>query len=251
MGNSTALILTRQLWLNLLRIVFPPSCSGCATPLLESPERGLCPSCAAGVRYLISPLCPLCGTGLSTDGGILDRWCRSCLQRRPPFDSARSLLHYSDPARTLLHRLKFKADTRVVPTLRILVEERGDWLVRKNYDLIVPVPLFPARLKKRGLNQALVLARVFFAGKAGKIDPAALKKTKNTPAQSGLSGPVRRSNLLGSISHNPEKEVAGRRICLVDDIYTTGATVSECSTALKEAGAAGVDVVTFARAANL
>ena len=236
------------LWVNLLEILFPAHCCSCGRPQLEARAQGLCRRCAVGVSYVVSPLCLVCGTGLSRDGGDQNRWCRACLQQRPPFDSARSLLYYDDPARTLLHRLKFRADTRVVPALRTLVEEGGNWLAPRNYDLIVPVPLFPARLKKRGLNQALVLARLLFAEQLGKIDPTALIKTENTPAQSGLDGFERRKNLIGSIELNPEIELTKRCVCLVDDIFTTGATVAECSTVLKREGAATVDVVTFARA---
>ena len=186
--------------------------------------------------------------GLSSDAGNDDRWCRNCLKRRPPFDTARSLVHYGDPIRTLLHRLKFNADTRVIAGLASLVEERGSFCERKEYDLVVPVPLFSTRLKKRGLNQALVLARIFFAGNLDKIDPTVLIKAKNTPAQSGLSGPARRKNLVGSIEVKPGTRLAKSRVWLVDDVFTTGATASECSLKLKEKGAADVDVVTFARA---
>lgn len=237
-----------QLKENLLHILFPSCCCGCGQPLVDSDDRNWCRPCSGRVVFVRSPLCPVCGLSVSRDGGNHDRWCRSCLQRRPPFDTARSLVHYGDPVRTLLHRLKYNADTRVAAGLRTLIEQESSCVKTKYYDLIVPVPLFPARLKKRGLNQALVLARLFFAKESEKIDPAVLIKAKNTPAQSGLSGPARRKNLVGSIAVKPGVDLANRRVCLVDDIYTTGATASECSLILKEKGTAIVDVVTFARA---
>ena len=233
---------------NLLQLLFPPTCCGCGQPLTDTDSPHWCRSCTSRVSYLTSPLCPVCGIGLSRDAGYDDRWCRSCLKRRPPFDTARSLVHYGDPIRTLLHRLKFNADTRVTNGLASIVKAGRSCFTRKDYDLVVPVPLFPARLKRRGLNQALVLARIFFAEETVKIDPTVLIKAKNTPAQSGLSGPARRKNLVGSIKARPGTTLVKRRVCLVDDVFTTGATASECSLILKEKGAAVVDVVTFARA---
>ena len=233
---------------NLLQIPFPSSCCGCGQPLVDNYDRNWCRLCSARVAFITSPLCPVCGMELPGDAGNRDRWCRSCLKRRPPFNTARALVHYEDPVRTLLHKLKFNADTRVTAGLRCLIEKGRSCHDREEYDLIVPVPLFPARLRQRGLNQALVLARLFFSGESEKIDPTVLIKAENTPAQSGLSGPARRKNLVGSIKVKPGSKLTKRRICLVDDIFTTGATASECSLILKEKGAAIVDVVTFARA---
>lgn len=237
-----------QLGANLMHILFPPRCSGCGDPIHLHKDQNFCPPCAARVAYITSPLCPLCGVGMSRDGGDEDRFCRSCLRHRPVFDSARSLVYYRDPVRTLLHQLKFKADTRSITGLRSVIDKGGDWYRKEEYDLIIPVPLFPTRLKKRGLNQALVLARLFFSKDSVKIESSALIKAENTPAQSELNGIDRRKNLAGTIRVRPDAGLAGKRICLVDDIFTTGTTVSECSLVLKENGARIVEVVTFARA---
>lgn len=231
-----------------LHLLFPPLCSSCGEPFFPEKEKLLCSLCLDQVEYLNSPLCPLCGAGLSKDGGDEDRCCRSCLQRRPLFDSARSLVYYQDPARTLLRGLKFKSDPRAVSGLRTIISDSTHGADQKEYDLIVPVPLYPARLKKRGLNQALVIARLLFPGKSGKIDPAVLIKVKNTVAQTDLSGVQRRKNLRGVFAVNRKADLRGARICLVDDIFTTGTTVSECSRSLKRNGADRVEVLTFSRA---
>ena len=233
---------------NLLRILFPPRCSGCGDPIHMQPNQKFCSFCAARVVFITSPLCPACGIGVSSDGGYENRFCPGCLQQRPAFDSARSLVYYRDPVRSLLHQLKFKADTRAVIGLRSVIDAGGDWYRKVDYDLIVPVPLFPTRLRKRGLNQALVLARLFFLKESVKIDPTALIKAENTSAQSELSGIDRRKNLAGTIRVRPGTNLAGMKICVVDDIFTTGTTVSECSLILKENGAKIVEVLTFARA---
>ena len=231
-----------------LHLLFPPLCSGCGVPFSPEGEKLLCSRCLDQVEFLNSPLCPICGAGLSKDGGEEDRCCRTCLQRRPLFDSARSLVYYKDPARTLLRGLKFRADPRAVSGLRTIISESNHSYAQKEYDLIVPVPMYPARLKKRGLNQALVLARLLFPGKSVKIDSTVLIKVKNTVAQTDLSGAQRRKNLRGVFAVNGKADLSGACICVVDDIFTTGTTVAECSLSLKRNGVDHVDVLTFSRA---
>jgi len=145
--------------------------------------------------------------------------------------------------------LKYAADTSTLPALAQVIGS----FVHDFYsatDRIVPVPLFPARLKKRGLNQSLLLARIFFpeAGDALLVD--ALIRTRNTPPQTTLGGAARRKNLRGAFAVRNPAAVQGHRIFLVDDVFTTGTTVIECGKALLAAGAAEICVVTVARVAG-
>ncbi len=117
-------------------------------------------------------------------------------------------------------------------------------------DRVVPVPLFPARLKKRGLNQSLLLARIFFPAAGATLLVDALIRTRNTPPQTTLDGGARRKNLRAAFAVSRPEAVCGHRIFLVDDVLTTGTTVSECTKALLGAGAAEVRVVTVARVAG-
>ncbi len=232
----------------LLELLYPPRCGCCGHPLLSAGDQKVCGPCREQVYFIDSPLCLCCGAGLSLDGGSQDRYCRSCLKALPLFDMARSLVYYRGPVRTLLHHLKFKADTRAAAVLGSLIENRERPFSTRLHDLIIPIPLHRARLQKRGLNQSLVLARMLFTDEDEKIRPTTLIRVKNTVAQTQLSGPERRKNLRGAFEVNPRIDPVGKKICLVDDIFTTGTTVTECTMILKRNGAAAVDVLTFARA---
>ncbi len=233
---------------SVLQILFPPRCCNCGEALAAADHKKLCRPCLEQVKFMHSPLCLACGAGLTSDLCSADRFCSSCLRQKPVFASARSVFHYQGPVKDLLHRLKFQADTRAAAALVYLFGEAKSPYCANDYDLIVPVPLFPGRLKKRGLNQALVLARIFFAEAPEKIEPNALIRMRNTAAQTELSGQQRRKNVRGAFKTKTKAAVSGKRICLVDDVYTTGATVLECAAVLVQDGAAGVDVLTCARA---
>ncbi len=231
----------------MLDILYPPRCHACGDTVRAGAEIMLCRSCLSELTFIKSPLCPRCGKELDRVGHE-DHFCTACLKLPPPFARARSFVHFKPPARTLLHRLKFHGDTGAAATLVKLIARRGEIRAKQEYDLIVPVPLHPSRLRKRGLNQALVLARLLFPAERLKITPAALVRLKNTIAQTDLDGAARRKNLRGAFAADPSIPLRGRRIILVDDVYTTGTTVTECAQTLKKAGAELVDIVTVARA---
>ena len=166
---------------------------------------------------------------------------------------ARAIVRYEAPVSHLLHRLKYAADTRVLPVLAAVIRaSEYDSLhdFQPEVDRIVPVPLFPGRLKKRGLNQSLLLARVFFpnAGEALLVD--SLIRTRDTLPQTTLDGAARRKNLRAAFAVRRPAAICGRRIFLVDDVLTTGTTVTECAKALLAAGAVEICVVTVARVAG-
>ena len=237
----------RSLFSALLDIWLPRACHGCGLPLTVDSERSLCDTCLASVEYVCSPSCIRCGAGLSRDAGDRDRLCAQCLQHPPPFDSARSVLFYREPASSLLLRLKFQADTRATAPISELIDQAPPTCFT-SYDHVMPVPLHPARLRSRGLNQALILARLMFADERSKIAATGLIRLRNTVPQTSLSGRSRRKNLRGVFATNPRTDVADKDVCVVDDVFTTGTTVSECAKTLKRAGARRVDVWTFARA---
>jgi ComF family protein len=114
-------------------------------------------------------------------------------------------------------------------------------------DLIVPIPLFINRLRRRGFNQAVILAREFFPYRKGDIRADLLRRVRDTGAQTSLSGVARRNNLGSAFQLRDGRGVTGKRICLVDDVYTTGTTVNECAKILQEGSAEDVRVLTLAR----
>jgi len=234
-----------------VELIFPSRCSFCQIALTRKGQV-ICGDCLSRIHYLQSPLCSCCGRGFSDSSGG-DHLCGSCLRQPPVYSWARAVVRYEAPVSHLLHRLKYAADTQALPVLAVVIEpfvfaSLHDF--QPESDRIVPVPLFPVRLKKRGLNQSLLLARIFFpeAGEALLVD--ALIRTRNTPPQTTLDGAARRKNLRAAFAVRYPEAVCGRRIFLVDDVLTTGTTVAECSKALLAAGAVEICVVTVARVAE-
>ena len=240
--------IVQSLLLSLLDVWFPPVCSSCRQPLTVGTGQKLCGTCLASIEFIRSPMCLCCGGGLNRDGGSEDRFCGQCLKRPPIFDCARSLVYYREPASTLLLKLKFQADTRVVAPIGWLINQVPETIVYRSYDLIMPVPLYHTRLRGRGLNQSLILARLLCGDRGQKIVPTGLIRVRNSVAQTTLSGRKRRRNLKNVFAINPRVNVTGKSVCIIDDVFTTGTTVSECAKTLKKAGARRVDAWTFARA---
>jgi ComF family protein len=228
----------------LLDLLFPPRCFGCEIHLRPGAGKTLCTSCMEMVKIITAPICRRCGVKVLA---CKDRYCQGCLSSPPPFAMARSVAMYHEPVINLLHRLKYRGDTAVLQPLRQIISAPGASLLPPDCDLIVPVPLHRDRLRQRGLNQALLLARLGRGRGDTPIEPALLFRKVATPAQTGLSGAARRKNVRGAFAVKDTEVVRGRRICIVDDVFTTGATVSECARVLVRAGAGEVVVWTVAR----
>lgn len=240
LGIMTAWNFWQQLFLDLF---FPPVCASCLKPV--SGSVSLCDVCAMDIRYLHSPLCLRCGTSFSS-GDSGDHFCGSCLGKPPTFSLARGIVLYAPPVSHLLHRLKYGADRTVLSALSQMAVQ-FDFTVFSSCDLIIPVPLHPRRLRERGLNQSLVLAHIFFPLKAKIIYPEILIRIRDTVPQTGLNGKERRRNLQAAFAVRRKEDIVGKGICLVDDVFTTGTTVHECSRTLLRAGAKEVKVLTMAR----
>lgn len=225
-------------------LLFPPSCTVC-NALLHDISFGLCRDCRADIDLICSPLCHICGRELS-DSADGDHYCGMCLGKRPLYSSARGVAHYKDPVATLLHRLKYKGDYTVLPALMSIIKMQ-DCVVLGDGDRIIPVPLHFKRLQYRGFNQATLLARLFFPDNKKSLLIDVLQRVRHTNPQAGLDGIVRRKNLRHAFAVRNAEQIQGRNLVLVDDVFTTGTTVSECSRVLLAAGAKTVHVVTLAR----
>lgn len=227
-------------------LLFPPICGVCGVRLTIGDTEKICPPCMRQIRHLQHPLCPVCGVEQIGQDGTAHR-CGECFSRPPSFDAARSLVVYETAVRQLVHKLKYGNDTFVVGVLRDLISG-CDLSFFSDCTWIVPVPLHIERLRSRGSNQAAVLARLFFSQRLHEIRPDGLVRVRRTVAQTELKGIDRRKNLhnafrLGN-GFAPENSI----VCLVDDVFTTGTTVNECSRVLKMHGAYMVKVLTLARA---
>lgn len=194
-------------------------------------------------------MCPRCGLPFAGSG--IDHLCEGCRRRAPRFDRARACALYDvgsdfgSPLATALHRYKYKPDPALAPVLADFLASRCPY--RADYDVLVPVPLHLERLRWRGFNQAALLARRLARQWALPLDPFGLTRTRATPPQVGLDETERRRNVAGAFAVPRPERVRRRRILLIDDVYTTGATVNECARVLKRAGARRVDVLVLAR----
>jgi ComF family protein len=174
--------------------------------------------------------------------------CGDCVLYPPAYSGARSFGYYRGELAGLVHGLKFLERRNLVSILTpLLVETFFDNWDRNDFDLVIPVPLHPKRRRERGYNQSELLARSLSGCAGVPFDERMLKRIRATPSQVGLSDRQRRANVRKAFICSNPLQVAGRRILLVDDVLTTGATVSNASKALINSGALRVSVLTLAR----
>jgi competence protein ComFC len=216
--------------------LFPPECGGCG-------RKGCrwCQDCQAKVELIGSIVCPVCG-----DPQNSAQTCKKCLQIPPAYHSLRSWAAFKGPLREALHHLKYRKDLALGDSLSrplITYFEGLNWRV----DLIVPVPLGKKRIKERGYNQAALLARPLALALSINYSSKGLLRIKDIPSQVGLTIKQRRQNVSGAFWANPDT-VSGRRVLIIDDVTTTGATIEACAMALKESGSADIFALTLARA---
>lgn len=199
------------------------------------------------VRFLDAPWCELCGTPFPYPAGE-GAVCAPCAARAPVFSRARSAFVYDDQSRALVLQLKHAARTDGLKAFARWMARAGGPLLREA-DALVPVPLHPRRLRKRRFNQSLLLARALSRESGVAIEPHLLRRVRATPSQGGLSAKGRLRNVAGAfrVREAAGDRAAGRRLVLVDDVFTTGATLEACARALKRAGAADVTAITLSR----
>jgi len=227
-------------------ILFPRRCAACGEKLFGLPKRKICSDCRADIFFLRHPVCRICGKELGGDKGR-EYLCGDCLRGVPPYTLARSVVRYSAPIQKLLHGLKYGKDTSVMPGIGEIVS-CFDISPFYHCDYVMPVPLHPRRLRQRGLNQSVLLAKIFFRKQAETVlNSDSLLRIKNTAPQTTLGGRLRRKNLRGAFMLVDRVNIAGSTVCLVDDVFTTGTTASECSRVLLRHGVREVRVMTLAR----
>lgn len=228
-----------------LDLVLPARCLACG---VEVDRQGrLCAVCWRGIRFLAPPCCECCGFPFAYDEGkgVL---CGSCIARRPSYARARAVVAYDDASRGLVLAFKHGDRTHAAPAFAQWLGRAGAELLAEA-ELLAPVPLHRWRLLARRYNQAALLsaalARVY--GLPHRAD--LMQRLRQTPSQGHLSRRERRLNVRGAFGVRPRhlQRVAGRRVLLIDDVLTTGATVDACARALLRAGASAVDVLTLAR----
>jgi ComF family protein len=228
-----------------LDLLLPPRCLACGATVDQAGL--LCTGCWSSLNFIAPPLCVCCGLPFAYQVAEQSR-CLACVASPPPFARARAVLVYDDASRRLILGFKHADRTEAAPAF-------GSWLARAGgelaaeADLIVPVPLHRWRLFQRRYNQAALLAHALGRTVDRRVAPDLLVRRRRTPSQGGLGRLGRQRNVAGvfALRSGREAMVAGKRILLIDDVHTTGATLSECARALRRAGAASVDALTLAR----
>jgi len=226
-------------------LVFPPVCVVCLSLNSTMRESSICSECISTIKKITGPICRTCGAPLAGFAGDSLSLCGECLRNQPPFTVARSLVQYEGAVITLVHRLKYRKNHSILPGIREIIGEEIDEFLSADY--IAPVPLHPKRLRWRGFNQSAVLAKLIFDGKNAHLVPDLLRRKRHTVPQSRLDGIARRKLVRNLFAVREKYTVKGSVITLVDDVYTTGTTVRNCSLCLLAAGALEVKVLTLAR----
>lgn len=229
----------------LIAIVYPPACVACQAATGEA--QALCPACWGGIGFIERPYCERLGTPFAVDlgPGLLSP---AAIADPPVFTRARAVCRFDGEARELVHRLKYGDRIELSLTLGRMMAQAGRELLGEA-EIVVPIPLHRARLWSRRFNQAAVLAGVVSRQAKLPLAPTLLARVKRTRQQVGLTRSQRADNLQGAfrVPDAQRPQVEGRRILLVDDVLTTGATANAAARALLRAGARDVDILTFAR----
>jgi ComF family protein len=234
----------RQVGRTLVDGVLPPRCLACGTVVGE--PDALCGQCWASMSFFAPPWCAVCGLPFPHpmgEGAV----CSACARQRASWDRARAVMRYDKHSRGLVLALKHGDRTHLAGAL-------GGWMRRAGgevldgVDWIVPVPLHWTRLFARRYNQAGLLAHAIRAAGGPPVAPDWLIRRRRTPSQGRLGASARARNVRGAFLLRPGRSVRGKRLVIVDDVLTTGATVEECARVLRRAGAQWVGVLTLARA---
>jgi competence protein ComFC len=226
-------VLSRSLW-SVLDVLFPPVCGGCGKV-----GSHWCADCQQRVQVLNGTVCEVCGLPQAADGV-----CNICRAEPPYFHALRAWAVFEDPVRKALHRLKYRRDFSIGEALAAQMTDFAKGL-NWHMDMLIPIPLSRQRMKERGYNQVGMIAKPLARALEVEFVPKALVRCKDTCSQVGLSKQERQKNVLGAFQ---AVGVKGKTILILDDVSTTGSTLSSSAEALLLAGAKDVYALTVARA---
>jgi ComF family protein len=241
----------RLYYQSLLNLIFPTDCRACRQPLDPGARSLICSGCWGSFYYLEGPRCPDCGKSFISSTALAhspEHLCQDCRLHPPAFEQALSIAAFEGALRQAIHLFKFDGKTLLGRELAELLAQRaGTLLDGQAPDYIIPVPLHWFRRWRRGFNQSKILARAL-SKTAGAPLAHNLKRIRYTKPQFSVDAKEKEKNVRGAFAVRRPQALKDKTVLLVDDIYTTGATVRECAKVLKKAGARKVLVLTLARA---
>ena len=274
-GLSAGIRWSRAAADSLFTLLFPVSCKICESPIEVITAVPVCPDCLQAPRAYSGTECARCGRFLATEAGLhgtphcgvcrrgtrgtprtndrgtvqRGRMQHGAVQRDAfAFEQACSFASHEGTLRALVQRLKYNGYRPLAKPLGRFLAEAAGRLSEQSFDVVVPVPLHRKRERQRGFNQAEVLAGEVARLRKIPLGARDCMRVRDTPPQTGLRAAERRKNVAGAFDVPEPQRIRGRRVLLIDDVLTTGATASACAQALREAGAKGVWVATLARA---
>lgn len=245
-ASHPSVMLLHRLGRHLLDSLLPPQCLGCRA--LLGADVALCAACWSKIRFIGPPLCEACGLPFPGSTADAAGVCGACLSHRRLTEQARAAVVYDDGSRSLILAFKRADRTDAAPVFAGWMARAGAELVAKA-DVLAPVPLHWSRLLARKYNQAALLAVAIGRLCGAVVEPDLLVRRRKTPSLGTLGPSARAEAVRNAIAVNPARArgLVGRRVLLVDDVHTTGATAEACARALLGEGAAAVDLLTLAR----
>ncbi|MCB5230693.1 MAG: ComF family protein [Candidatus Cloacimonas sp.] len=238
------LTLLKKAFSKTVDVLFPKICYSCGERLIGN-ESFVCSSCSAKIEPYYESICRVCGSFDVQAKAI----CRFCNENRAHFDKCRSVIQYNEVARVLIHELKYNEKTKIADMLaNIAIEYIENTKPYRSVDCVVNIPLHAVKRRSRGYNQAEFLAARIADHFAWKHNPSLFKKALPTASQTSLSSEERKTNVANAFSVDSKANIKDHNFLIIDDVFTTGATVNAASGELKKRNADKVYVLTIARA---
>lgn len=242
---------------SLYSALFPSDCRICSAPLSTISRLPVCETCLNRIEQMPADRCRACGDLFPVGYHSSTELCPDCAFEAPPFERAAAYGPYTGGLRELIHLLKYEQIKPAAKVLGRMMAEAATTLELRGEVIVIPVPLHASKLRQRGFNQSELIAKEALRHLHGyqnahfTLEVALMKRRRDTPSQVGMTREERAENLCGAFGVTTRSRIRGQQVLLVDDVLTTGATVSECTRVVRRAGAKQVWVATVARAVRV